>query len=190
MTVADGDQAVIPVADGDAAVGVETYREGAPAPSRPMEVALAAAALVFMVVLLVMATQIDLRREPGPGQIGARFWPTMLAGTGVAIAVWRLVLALRGPAPEREELEQVQVGGPGRLAFTVVLSVVYVALWELREVVVAGYQFRVWPPITVGLIVALTWVSGGRGWRALIMFPVLLTGFIYVLFDYLLRIPL
>lgn len=190
MTVADGDGAGTSVADGDAAVDVETYREGAPPPSRVMEIALAVVALAFMAVVLMLATQIDLRREPGPGQIGARFWPTMLAGTGVAIAVWRLVVAVRSPAPEREELEQVQVGGTARLAITVVLSVVYVALWELREVVVAGYEYRVWPMATVGLIVAVTWLSGGRGWRALIMFPVLLTAFIYVLFDYLLRIPL
>ena len=38
-------------------------------PSRPLEIAFAAAALAFTAGYLALSTQIDLRREAAPGQI-------------------------------------------------------------------------------------------------------------------------
>jgi hypothetical protein len=170
--------------------GAAGFREGAPAPSRRMEVLLAVGALVLMAVLLVLVSQIELRREAGPGQIDARFWPTVIGWTGVAVAVWRLVVTLTSPPDDREGLEQVQVGGPVRLLLTLGAAVAFVAVWNLRSVVALGYEFQVFPFAAVVLLVGLTWVYGGRGWKALVLFPVATTALIYVLFHTLLRIPL
>lgn len=169
---------------------VAEYREGVPAPSRRMEVMVAAVALAIIVSVVLLAQQIELRRESAPGQIDARFWPTVLGCTGAVAALWRLALVLRGGPVERDDLERVQPGGAGRLAMTLLLSVVYVALWEQRTVVAAGFQVQVFPVVTVLLLAGLTWLYGGRGWRALILFPVGATALIYVLFHTLLRIPL
>lgn len=166
------------------------FREGAPPPSRRMEVLVAVGALVLMAVLLVLASRIELRREAGPGQIDARFWPTAIAWTGLAVAAWRLVVTLTSQPDEREGLERVQQGGPLRLLLTVGATVAFVAVWSLDSVVAAGYQFEVFPFAAVLLLAGLTWVYGGRGWRALVLFPVAATALIYVLFHLLLRIPL
>jgi len=174
----------------EVADGAGSFREGPPRPSRTMEVLLAVGALVLMGVLLVLASQIELRREAAPGQIDARFWPTVLGWTGVVIAAWRLVVTLTSSPDEREDLEQVQEGGPVRLLLTLAAAVAFVAVWNLRSVVAMGYELKVFPYAAVVLLVGLTWVYGGRGWKALVLFPVATTALIYVLFHTLLRIPL
>lgn len=170
--------------------GAGGFREGAPRSSRTMEVLLAAGALVLMAVLLVLASQIELRREAAPGQIDARFWPTVLGWTGVVVAAWRLVVTLTSSPDEREDLERVQDGGPVRLLLTLAAAVAFVAVWNVRDVVAMGYEVKVFPVAAVVLLVGLTWVYGGRGWKALVLFPVATTALIYVLFHTLLRIPL
>jgi len=177
------------VADGGVD-GPAGFREGAPPPSRRMEIVLAVGALVLMAVLLVLVSQIELRREAGPGQIDARFWPTVLGWTGVVAAAWRLVVTLTSSPDDREGLEQVQDGGPLRLLLTLGAAVAFVALWNLRSVIALGYELKVFPFAAVVLLVGLTWVYGGRGWKALVLFPVATTALIYVLFHVLLRIPL
>jgi len=166
------------------------FREGAPAPSRTMEILVPLIALVLMAGFLFWAGQIELRREVGPGQIDARFWPTVLGWAGVVIAGWRLAVVLRSAPDDRDDLERVQEGGPRRLLLTLVASVAFVALWNLRSVVAAGFELRIFPYAAAVALVGLTWLYGGRGWKALVLFPVATTALIYVLFHSLLRIPL
>jgi len=68
--------------------------------------------------------------------------------------------------------------------------------WRLATMLasIAGYgvlwyfvDFRV---STAILFVALTWLGGGRGWKALILFPIGVTAILYLLFGVLLRVPL
>lgn len=166
------------------------FHEGPPAPSRVMEIAVAVAGLLFMVVVLVLAGQIELRREAGPGQIDARFWPTVLTWAGLIAAAWRLVVVLVRPPDERRDLERVQMGGPRRLLLTVVATALFIAAWNLREVVLVGYELRVFPYACALLLAGLVWLYGGRGWKALLLFPVLTTALTYLVFATLLRIPL
>lgn len=168
----------------------EAYHEGPPPPSKVMEILVAVVALVFMAVVLVLARDIELRREVTPGQIGARFWPTLLAGTGLVAAAWRLVIVLLRPADERPDLEQVQRAGPVRLLVTLVLAIVFVAVWNLREVELLGYELRAFPYACAALLAALVWLYGGRGWKVLLLFPAVTTAVVYLLFGTLLRIPL
>ncbi len=164
--------------------------EEPPAPSRTMEIAVAALGLLLMVVVLVLARQIELRREAGPGQIDARFWPTVLAWAGFVAAAWRLVVVLVRPADERTDLERVRGGGLGRLALTVLATAAFVAVWNLREVVLLGYELRVFPYACPLLLAGLVWLYGGRTWTSLLLFPVLTTVLTYLVFGTLLRIPL
>lgn len=164
--------------------------ESPPAPSKTMEIVVALAGALFMVGALVLAQQIELRREAGPGQIDAQFWPTLLALAGLAAALGRLVIVLLRPADERDDLERVRSGGPLRLAITTALTIGFIAVWELREVVLLGYELRVFPYACAILLAALAWVYGARTWKSLALFPLLTTGLIYGLFGTLLRIPL
>lgn len=164
--------------------------EGPPAPSRAMEIAVAVAGLLLMVVVLVLARQIDLRREAPPGQIDARFWPTLLAWAGVAAATWRLAVVLVRPPDERPDLERVQAGGRRRLLATTLAVVAFIAVWNLREVVVLGYELRVFPWASALLLAGLVRLYGGRTWKSLLLFPLLTTALTYLVFGTLLRIPL
>ena len=174
----------------DETVETAGYDDRPPEPSKRMELGVAVVALVFMVTALLLAQRVELRREVGPGQIDARFWPEMLAVAGIALAVWRLVIAAVSAPDTREDQERVQPGGYRRVGLTVLASVVFIALWNQRTVTALGYRTELFPIITLVLLVSLVWLYGGRGVRALVVFPVLMTAGIYLLFDLVLRIPL
>src|SRR5699024_12655534 len=60
------------------------------------------------------------------------------------------------------------------------LSVVFVLAWPWVGFAVAAVPF----------LIAVTYLFGGRGWRPLLVFPVLITAFIVVLFQIILKVPL
>ena len=160
------------------------------APSRPLEIAFAAVALAVAAGYLVLATQIPLRREAAAGQIDARFWPTVIGTTAVVIAVLLLVIAITRPAPGREDIERIQRGGVLRVAITLVISIAFIALWSLGSVIMFGYRIEIFP-VAAGLLMAsLMLAYGHRRWLSLVIYSVVVTAFVYVVFGMLLRIPL
>ena len=159
-------------------------------PSRPLEIAFGIVALAVTAGYLALSTQIDLRREAAPGQIDARFWPMVLAVTGVVVAIAILVIAIVRPAPGREDLERIQRRGVTRVIATLVISIAFIALWSLGSVILFGYRIEVFPIAAALLLVALMLVYGHRRWLSLIIYTASLTAFIYVVFGMLLRIPL
>lgn len=171
---------------------LDAPREAAehPAASRRTEIVIALVAIAFMAAAIVLAQGIELRREPSGGQIGARFWPSLLAIVGLALAIWRLVVAIVGTPDDRSDQEVVSAGGYRRLALTVLLSIGFIALWSVRSVVAFGFRFELFPVLCALFLLGLLWIYGGRGWKALVLFPTLLTAGIYVIFHVLLRIPL
>ncbi|KQZ85521.1 hypothetical protein ASD56_04120 [Microbacterium sp. Root166] len=169
---------------------VDTADSDTARPSRAIEIAFAATALVLTATYLALGTQIELRQAAAPGQIDARFWPLMLGTAGVAVSIALLVIALTRPAPSREELERIQPGGVMRVAITCALTIVYVALWTISAIVAFGYRIEIFPIITALYMFALLLVYGQRRWLGLVIYPLAVTAFIYVLFGMLLRIPL
>ncbi len=159
-------------------------------PSRPLEIAFGIVAVAITAGYLALATQIDLRRAAAPGQIDARFWPMVLAVTGVVVAIAILVMAIVRPAPGREDLERIQRRGVIRVVATLVLAVAFIALWSLGSVILFGYRIEVFPIAAALLMASLMLVYGHRRWLSLIIYTASLTAFIYVVFGMLLRIPL
>lgn len=159
-------------------------------PSRPLEIAFALVALAVTAGYLAMTTQISLRREAATGQIDARFWPMVLAVTGIVVAIVLLVIAITRPASGREDLERIQSGGLVRVVATLVIAIVFIALWSLGAVVLFGYRIEVFPIAAALLIASLMLVYGHRRWLSLIIYTASVTAFIYVVFGMLLRIPL
>ncbi|MDP3949968.1 tripartite tricarboxylate transporter TctB family protein [Microbacterium sp.] len=159
-------------------------------PSRVLEIAFGIVAVAVTAGYLALTTQIDLRREAAPGQIDARFWPMVLAVTGVVVAIAILVIAIVRPAPGREDLERIQRQGVVRVLATLVISVAFIALWSLGSVILFGYRIEVFPIAAALLMASLMLVYGHRRWLSLIIYTASLTAFIYVVFGMLLRIPL
>lgn len=168
----------------------ETDEYQGAAASRPLEIAFALVSLAVASGYLVLATQIELRREAGPGQIDARFWPMVIAVTAIAIAIALLVVAVTRPVPGRDEIERIQPGGVKRVLATLALAGGFIAVWSLSTVVLFGYRIEVFPIAAAVLMAALMLVYGHRRWLSLVIYTVSLTAFIYVVFGMLLRIPL
>ncbi|MCE7483271.1 MULTISPECIES: tripartite tricarboxylate transporter TctB family protein [Microbacterium] len=159
-------------------------------PSRALEIAFAVVALAVTAGYLMLTTQISLRREAAPGQIDARFWPMVLAVTGIVVAIVLLVIAITRPPSGREDIERIQPGGVMRVAATLVISIAFIALWSLGSVILFGYRIEVFPIAAALLMAGLMLVYGHRRWLSLIIYTASLTAFIYVVFGMLLRIPL
>jgi hypothetical protein len=159
-------------------------------PSRRLEVTFAVVALAFAAGYLMLALQIPLRRAAAAGQIDARFWPTVLGVSAVAVAVVLLAIAVTRPAPTREDVERIQPGGVLRVVITLAIVVAFVALWSLGAVILFGYRIEVFP-VAAGLLMAsLMLAYGHRRWLSLLIYSVAVTAFVYVVFGMLLRIPL
>ena len=174
---------VTPAADSAAGVaGTPSSTDFAPelaaVSSRRLEVTTAAAALVISVCGYVLAQALQIRTETGG--VDPRWWPTLLSLVAAALSVALLVIAILRPPFDRSELEVASKQGWMRLGIALVCGILYIVLWQL-----AGYLIA-----TPLFLAALLWVFGGRGWKTLILFPVLTTAFTYVLFHTLLKVPL
>lgn len=145
--------------------------------SRRLEVGAALVALAFTGALAFLAGRIELRVETGG--IDPRWWPELLGVLGVVLATALLVVAVLRPAA-RDDVEAATRDGWVRLLVTVALTALYLVTWP-------ALGFLATTPV---FLLALTVVFGGRGWRTLVLFPVLTTGFAYLLFHTLLKVPL
>jgi hypothetical protein len=169
---------------------VEQDTDQSAATSRALEITFGVVALLITSGYLALATQIALRREAAPGQIDARFWPTLLGVVGVVAAIAILAFAIVKPAADREDIERIQPGGVLRVIATLVITSVFIAVWSLGSVILFGYRIEVFPIAAAVLMAALMLVYGHRRWLSLVIYCVSLTAFIYVVFGMLLRIPL
>lgn len=152
--------------------------ELAAAPSRRLEITTAAVALAASVGGFALAQSIELRTETGG--VDPRWWPTLLSLVAGSLSIVLLVIAIFRPPFDRSDLEVSSRQGWVRLGAALVCGILYIVLWQL-----AGYLIA-----TALFLAALLWVFGGRGWKTLILFPVLTTAFTYLLFHTLLKVPL
>lgn len=160
------------------------------------ELLIGCAALVIAVGCLVAARGITAAvRTEG---ISPSAWPTAVALGMIALAstlMVRTLLAARrtapptagtapgaaNSAPTADDLpERASPGGRTRVAAALAAFVAYGVVWQWID-------FRV---CTVGLIAALAWIGGGRGWRSLLAFPIGLTAALWALFGVALEVPL
>lgn len=164
------------------------------------EAIIGGAALVIAVGCLVAARGVTaaVRTEGLPPSA----WPTAIALGMIALAVTMLVRAARtrsrtrggrtrdgaartgdapaGDASVAEVPEPASPGGRVRVLASLAAFVAYGVVWQWID-------FRV---CTVGLIAALAWIGGGRGWRPLLAFPIGLTALLWALFALALEVPL
>ncbi|GAA3739381.1 hypothetical protein HDA32_002787 [Spinactinospora alkalitolerans] len=163
------------------APGESGAAEAAPGPSRPRsrlrELVPALAGLALGLAVLVLTAQIP----EGAGLTGfsPRWWPEGLALLLIVLSVVHAALSWARPGAGEAPSEATRTGAL-RLVSLVLTILGYGVLWYFID-------FRV---STVVLFAALTYLTGGRGWKALLVFPVVTTGVLYLLFGVLLRVPL
>lgn len=148
-------------------------------PSRRLERGIGLVLTALSVLGLIGSRSIDVRVD-SPG-VGPQWWPTMLSVIALLISAVLAVLAFTRPPSERSGLESATRGGRRRLGLTVVIIALFVVAWT------GTGNFLV--PCVL-MLVALLLSYGSRSWKALVVFPVLTTAIIYLLFHLLLRIPL
>ncbi|WP_461189344.1 tripartite tricarboxylate transporter TctB family protein [Arthrobacter sp. Z4-13] len=112
------------------------------------------------------------------GSIGPGWWPIVLGSTLVAGAVAIALVAFRKPDPLPEE--RVSTHGLARLGAVLLATILYGAAWHYLHFL----------PVTVVFLSALMFITGGRGVKALAVFPVLTAVVLYGLFKMLLQVPL
>ena len=119
-------------------------------------------------------------QAPQGGPLGPPFWPTMIGWAMVGFGLLLVfVNVIRGKRPV-EGPDQMTRWGVGRLILAAVLVVLYLLLWNLLQFWVS----------TLIVAVALTFLFGGRTWKALIVFPAVITAVLHFLFIVALRVPL
>ena len=157
---------------------IEADDDLAARPSRRLEIVAAAVCVVVMGLVVIGAGGIEVRTETD--SVGPRSWPTMLGWVGLGLASVLLVTSALRRAPARGDLDAINRPGVIRCAAAVALAAIYVGVWNELD-------FRVTTPLFLAAIVA---VFGGRTWQSLLLYPVVTTGGIYVLFHTVLQVPL
>lgn len=180
-----GSKAAVEPPHGEGPAGLDLGGEAeAPAasasarPSRPLEITVASAAVAVTAAVFLLAGVIELRVEQ-PGMT-PRSWPQLLGGLGLGLSTILLITAIVRPPQPRSELEAATRTGWLRLLLTVGATLVFLVVWP-----VLGFVFT-----APALIAAVTAISGGRGVRTLVIYPVVMAAAIYALFNLFLKVPL
>lgn len=143
---------------------------------RGYEAAIGVAVIAIGLACFVLTGQIDLARE---GQaFGPRWWPTALSVTMIVIGGVLVVQALM----HRITSDEPRITRSGGITLTVTLALIigYGFAWQYLD-------FRA---VTVFLLAGLVFAFGGRGIKALMIFPVATTLVLWAIFGLLLRVPL
>lgn len=143
---------------------------------RGYEAAIGVAVIAIGLACFVLTGQIDLARE---GQaFGPRWWPTALSVTMIVIGGVLVVQALM----HRITSDEPRITRSGGITLTVTLTLIigYGFAWQYLD-------FRA---VTVFLLAGLVFAFGGRGIKALMIFPVATTLVLWAIFGLLLRVPL
>ena len=167
------------MADTTTTPGAPTTGEARPG-RRLRDLIPAAIGAALAVVAFALATQIP--EGARLTQFSPRWWPELLAVLLLLLSALLAAGALFRPTVTVEDdvPEAATRQGTWRLVAMLASVAGYGVLWYFID-------FRV---STTLLFVALTWLGGGRGWKALILFPIAVTAILYLLFGVLLRVPL
>ncbi|MFD6952084.1 hypothetical protein A6A08_02655 [Nocardiopsis sp. TSRI0078] len=159
--------------------GAPPAEEAARPGSRTRELVPAAAGAVLGLGAFALALQIP--EGARLTQFSPRWWPEVLSLALVGLGLAHGAVSLLRPRGAEEEAPEPSTrSGALRLLSMLAAVAGYGVLWYFVD-------FRV---STAILVAALAFLGGGRGWKALIAFPVVVTAVLYLLFGVLLRVPL
>lgn len=148
-------------------------------PSRPLEKAVAFVLVAGSCAALIGARNIEVANETGG--YDPRWWPTIIAVIALLLSLMLGIVAFFRPPFTRDEVDSISDGGWTRLGATAVVTVIFVFGWHLSGNFVVPCAF---------FLGALIWSYGGKGVKTVLVFPVVTTAMIYVLFHTILKVPL
>jgi hypothetical protein len=147
-------------------------------PLRLKEIIIAAMALGLSILAIILSQNINLLM--GDSGLDARWWPTVLSTAAAILSGLLLFCSIFLPVEEAEDFEPAQKEGWLRIFVVLTVSALYVFAWS---------RFGYIIPTAVYLFVLL-WTFSVRSKMVLVLYPVLTTAFIYILFHTMLRVPL
>lgn len=160
----------------DAALGIDEESTDSRPASRRRELLIAAG--VIAVGGASIAVAFAVVPATGGDPFGPRWWPTLL-GVGIVVLGALLVgVAIRRPNAPSEDAPTRR--GLVRMLLMLAAIAAYGVAWYFLHFVI----------VTLLLAAGLTFVLGGRGWRDLALFPVIVTAVLYGVFGVLLGVPL
>lgn len=113
--------------------------------------------------------------------LSPRWWPGILGGIICLLSIGVAIKDQVAPAGRSDdELMPPTKLGMIRVASVIAAAFGYGVLWYFLD-------FRI---ATFVLVAGLAFIIGGRGWRALLFFPVVVSFTLYALFVLLLKVPL
>ncbi|UCR90297.1 tripartite tricarboxylate transporter TctB family protein [Mycetocola spongiae] len=130
--------------------------------------------------LALLALTLTVAEPKIPTGLSPRWWPQMLGILLTLLSIGVTIKEVVAPgAPDSDIEEPTRLGVIRVISFLATIAV-YGVLW----------YFIAFPIATFILFAAMVWVLGERGWKALLLFPAVATGVLYVLFGLLLKVPL
>lgn len=128
---------------------------------------------------LALVLSLTLPENVATKGVGIRWWPAVISGAGLGLGFLGLVYAIVRSTVFVPD-EPRASNGHSRLLAIIGCLVGYGILWYFID-------FRL---STLILFAALVWVAGGRTWKGLVLFPILSTAALWLLFGYFLKVPL
>lgn len=156
----------------------EMAERRAPSSSR-LERTTALTVTALSIVALIASRNIDVRVD-APG-VGPRWWPTMLSSLSLVLSAMLSVITFTRIPDERDGIESASRAGWRRFGITIGIVALFVVAWTTTG------NFLV--PCLL-MLAALLFSYGTRSWKPLVLFPVVSTAVVYLLFHSLLQIPL
>lgn len=136
--------------------------------------------LVSLAIGIAIVLLTEQVREVGNLPLGPRFWPGMVGWGIIVFGVILLVTFFLRGIKYADVPDEITGWGIGRFFMSAIVAIGYLLTWGLVPF---------WIP-TLVVFVVLLWIYGARGWKALLLFPVIVTAVLHFLFVVALRVPL
>lgn len=160
----------------DVALGIDEGASEARPVSRRRDMLIAAGVIAVGGASIALAFAVV--PATGGDPFGPRWWPTVLGGAIVLLGALLVGVAIRTPDAPSEDAPTKR--GIARMLLVLAAVAAYGVAWYFLHFVI----------VTLLLAAGLTFVLGGRGWRDLVLFPVIVTVVLYGVFGLLLGVPL
>lgn len=137
------------------------------------------AASLAVGALLLLLTQYVQEPDIATG-LSPRWWPGILGGIICLLSIGVVIKDQVSADKSGDELTAPTRLGMIRVGAVIAAALGYGLLWYFLDFRIATFVF----------VASLSFIIGGRGWRALLLFPFVVSLVLYALFVLLLKVPL
>lgn len=146
------------------------------------KLSIAVAAIIALLQILFFKMTFEIKMPPGGVfTAGPRFYPMLLTGCTFAVCVLSIILTAR-----KKEDKILEIPHINKNLFFIVTAAVWAAVWELTG------DFYIISFFCTGLLIHVfnPAPNSPQKWRTTVVADVIITAFVYVIFELLLKIKL